>query len=229
MQQSQQYTVTLSNFEGPLDLLLHLIERRELEITDISIGQVTGDYLAYITALESVAHRELLWFVDIAAKLLVFKSRALSTRTQADADAEDEGDFERLTEQLRILQAYRRAAEELTWHGALGRGTVSGWLQLMPAPNLTTKNLMQAMKSVNHRNVPAPVMERRPVVISRRDIARTMQRLVNQIKQPMSAQALLYQGDRRATLLQLLALLELVKQDSLQLHWEEGDAYVHQA
>lgn len=226
MQTGEQYTVTLANFEGPLDLLLHLIERQELEVTEISIGQVTGDYLAYITALESVAHRELLWFVDIAARLLVVKSRALSNQSREQAEDEDTADFARLTDQLRILQAYRRATEQLQWHGALGRGTTSSWLQFLPPPNLTTSNVTRAMKGLRQRMVPAPVMKRRPVVISRRDITRTMQRLLSQIKQPMSARALLYRNDRRSTLLQLLALLELVKQESLQLTGEAGDTYV---
>lgn len=230
MSQAELYTVTLANFEGPLDLLLHLIERRELEITEISIGQVTGDYLAYIAALESVAQRELMWFLDIAARLLVHKSRALQARNSLDDEPnEAEADFTELTEQLRILQAYRQAAAELTWHGVVGRGRTPDWLQQLPAPNLTVAAMQHAIRGLQQRAVPAPVIERRPVVISRRDIARTMQRLVNQITEPIHAQAIVVRGDRRTTVMQLLALLELIKQDSLQLEWLEGDIYVSQA
>ena len=71
------YQVQLPVFEGPLDLLLHLIEQQELDITVISLAQVTDQYLAYLRIVQEVHPDDLADFVVVAAPLLLIKSRAL--------------------------------------------------------------------------------------------------------------------------------------------------------
>ncbi len=228
MTNPQVYTVELENFQGPLDLLLHLIERRELEVTDISLAQVTGDYLAYVTALDSVSHRELSWFIDVAARLLLHKSRALGQTEAPDEDEDDASDFDELTKRLQVLQVYRRLRDDFArdWQSVLGRGGRSVWLQQLPAPNLNQAACLQAQRTVALRVRKPVTLERRPITISRHDIARTMHRLVQDITVPTAANNLVRQGDRRGTVLHLLALLELIKQESLFLEWQEGSPYV---
>ena len=107
MTNAREYTVELTNFAGPLDLLLNLIEKRELEITEVAVGQVTGDYLRTISAIERIDERELMWFLDIATRLLGHKSRALRALSQGaqtdDDESEDTTSLADLAEQLRQL------------------------------------------------------------------------------------------------------------------------------
>jgi len=79
---SSTYRVTLDVFEGPLDLLLRLIERQELDITKVSLAAVAGQYLAHVARLQEVSAANLAGFLVVAAKLLLIKSRALLPRPE---------------------------------------------------------------------------------------------------------------------------------------------------
>src|SRR5919109_5153241 len=83
------YTVRLPVFEGPLDLLLRLIEREELDITAISLAQVADQYLAHVRAMETSDPAALSAFLVIAAKLLLIKSRALLPRPAVPHNADE--------------------------------------------------------------------------------------------------------------------------------------------
>jgi len=108
--QNSGYTVTIPVYEGPLDLLLQLIERAELDITAVSLAQVTDQYLAYIHHIHVPAD-EISAFLVVAAKLLQIKSEALLPRPLVrEAGEEDLGDA--LARQLRI---YKRFKELSNW------------------------------------------------------------------------------------------------------------------
>lgn len=113
------YTITLPTFEGPLDLLLRLIERAELDITTIALAHVADQYLAHVRTLEAVDPDGIADFVSMAARLLLIKSRALLPRP-ADALRDGAGldsDAEALAQQLREYQRYKQAATLLrAWH-----------------------------------------------------------------------------------------------------------------
>ncbi len=103
------YTVQLENFAGPLDLLLQLIERNKLDICDISLAKVTNDYLTSIQNIEldpATAN----WFLDIASRLILLKSRALLPNHNQD----NQEPLEDLTEQLQELSAIRQAIKQIT-------------------------------------------------------------------------------------------------------------------
>jgi segregation and condensation protein A len=113
------YTVSLPTFEGPLDLLLRLIERAELDITTIALAHVADQYLAHVRTLETVDPDGIADFVSIAARLLLIKSRALLPRPADPArdGGHADGDAEALAEQLREYQRYKQAAALLrAWH-----------------------------------------------------------------------------------------------------------------
>ena len=78
-----QYRVELPVFNGPLDLLLHLIEREELDITAVSLVQVTGQYLSQVRQLGEEQMEHLIDFISIGARLVLIKSRALLPRPPA--------------------------------------------------------------------------------------------------------------------------------------------------
>jgi segregation and condensation protein A len=85
------YQVRLPGFEGPLDLLLHLIERNQLEITAISLVAVTDQFIAYLRTWDEPPMPRLAEFITMAARLLLIKSRSLLPRQSRQVD-EDDGD-----------------------------------------------------------------------------------------------------------------------------------------
>lgn len=112
-------------FEGPLDLLLQLIERAQLDITHISLAQVSDQYLAYVRALDTPDPRSLAEFVSLAARLLLIKSRVLLPRSPAASTevAAVEDDAEALVQQLREYQRYKQVALVLRAWQDQGRQT----------------------------------------------------------------------------------------------------------
>lgn len=113
------YTITLPSFEGPLDLLLQLIERAELDVTTIALAHVADQYLTHVRALAMPDPRALAEFVAMAARLLLIKSRALLPRPAVAGAANGAtviDDAEALAQQLREYQRYKHAAQLLrTW------------------------------------------------------------------------------------------------------------------
>ena len=109
----ETYQIRLPAFTGPLDLLLQLIEQQELDITTISLAQVTDQYLARIRTLPDVTTDELAEFVVIAARLLLIKSRVLlPTPPRRDGEEEEEVG-EDLVRQLREYRRFKQAAQFL--------------------------------------------------------------------------------------------------------------------
>lgn len=116
------YTVELNAYQGPMDLLLQLIEREELDITKIALAQVTEQYLAYIDRLPQRDPAGLSAFLLIAAKLLWIKSRVLLPRPPSTAgEEEDEG--EDLVRQLQEYRCYKEAAQQMKQWLEEGRRT----------------------------------------------------------------------------------------------------------
>lgn len=95
-------------FSGPLDLLLQLIEKEELDISLVSLGSVTDQYIASLQAMEELPVDELADFLVIAAKLLLIKSRLLIP----GAEVEDDSGVE-LERQLKMYQAFVEAAKNV--------------------------------------------------------------------------------------------------------------------
>lgn len=115
------YKVKLEVFEGPLDLLLYLIKRDEIDIYDISIERITRQYLEYMEAFQ-VLNIELAGeFIVMAANLLYIKSRTLLPRDQqmADEDAEDDDPRWELIRQLIEYKKFKEAASQLRLREAL--------------------------------------------------------------------------------------------------------------
>lgn len=112
--QQTNYVVHLPAFEGPLDLLLHLIEKRQMEITTISLMAVTDQYLAYLRQweVENLPLANMAAFVAIAARLLFIKSQSLLPRTsQEELCSETESAAVMAEELQRHLLEYKRAKE----------------------------------------------------------------------------------------------------------------------
>jgi len=125
------YTVTIPVYEGPLDLLLQLIERAELDITAVSLASVTDQYLAYIHQLQVPAD-EISAFLVVAAKLLQIKSEALLPRPPIrEAGAEDLGDA--LARQLRIYKCFKELSN---WLDERETQHLRTYLRVAPLPRV---------------------------------------------------------------------------------------------
>jgi segregation and condensation protein A len=131
-QQVSNYTVATPVYEGPLDLLLQLIEHAELDITKLSLAQVTDQYLAHIHQLVDIAADELSAFLVIAAKLVQIKSEALLPRPpEREPGEEDLGDA--LAKQLVMYKRYREIAAILMQREEEG---LRSYLRVAPPPKL---------------------------------------------------------------------------------------------
>jgi len=108
----ESYQVQLPTFEGPLDLLLRLIERQELDITTISLAQVTDQYLAYLDLVEKVRPDDIADFLVVAARLLLIKSNALLPQPPKILE-EDEDVGDDLVRQLQDYKRIKQAAQLL--------------------------------------------------------------------------------------------------------------------
>lgn len=106
-----QFHVRQEKFEGPLALLLELIEKEKLAIAEISLAAVADEYLGYIRAMVSPDPEEMAEFLVVAAHLMLIKSRALLPSLVIPA--EEEASFGDLERRLIILQTMRTAAREL--------------------------------------------------------------------------------------------------------------------
>ena len=78
--QEEIYKIKTTNFEGPFGLLLSLVEQRKLFINEISLAQVTEDYLKYVETLGSLSPHEISSFIIVAATLILIKSNASTSR-----------------------------------------------------------------------------------------------------------------------------------------------------
>jgi segregation and condensation protein A len=106
-----QLQLHLEAFDGPLELLLLLIEQRRLPITQVSLAQVADQYLAQVHALPELDPDLLADFLSIAGKLLLIKSRALLLNEEPDAEAEEVASD--LAERLATYRVFRAASEML--------------------------------------------------------------------------------------------------------------------
>ncbi len=126
------YQVSTEIYEGPLDLLLQLIERAELDITRLALAQVTDQYLERLHSLQDYPPEEVSAFLVIAARLLQIKSEALLPRPPQRESGED-NPGEALAQQLIAYKRYRQIAELLAQREAAGLRT---YLRLAPPPKV---------------------------------------------------------------------------------------------
>jgi segregation and condensation protein A len=123
----EDYTVALDMFHGPLDLLLYLIRRAEVDIMEIPLAEIIDQYLAFLRQIDDVDVELAGEFLVVAATLIEMKSRTLSPRTrEGDDDGEAQGGTAadvapsdpgyELIQQLLAFQRFRTAAEEMDRH-----------------------------------------------------------------------------------------------------------------
>ncbi len=209
-------------FEGPLDLLLQLIEKAELEVTSLAIAQVTNQFLSYIQTLKEVAAEEVSSFLVVASRLVLIKSEAILPRPPVrEPGEEDPGD--ELAKQLIAYKRYKEIAEVLQKHEIAGKRT---YLRLAPPPKVegqldltgvTVKELWYAALDV-FSAVPDQINLNSVVTPPKVTIRQKIRSLVQRIRQFGTAKFSDILGETHSridTVVSFLAMLELVKRKSV--------------
>lgn len=221
------YTVHTPVYDGPLDLLLNLIERAELDITAVSLAMVTEQYLVYINSLEQINADEISAFLVIAAKLLQIKSEALLPRPPArEPGEEDLG--QSLVDQLRL---YKRYKEIGGWLYAKQEANLRTYLRIAPPPkvepkldlsNLTLEKLVAAAEEAFRKEkekTPLGDVIAAPRVTIREKID-LISKLLKDVQRSTFRNLLDQGASRLEIVVTFLALLELVKRYRVAAHQE---------
>ena len=216
--QSGQFQVTVGDFEGPLDLLLTLIEERKMLISDVSLSKVADNFIAFIKTQDRFPAGQAAHFILVAATLLLIKSRSLlPVLTLSDDEEEDIHDLEK---RLALYKIFRDAGRAL---GAMRQRLFFGGLKrdtapvFAPAPDMTLEALHHALSEALMRS---PTIEKKKEVsvkgaISLEDM---MTRLASRIERALSVTFKDFVGspeDKREIVVGFLAVLELVKRGML--------------
>lgn len=235
---SRTYRVATPIFEGPLDLLLHLIERAELDITALALAQVTDQYLEHLRQMTELPAEELSAFLVIAAKLLQIKSEALLPRPPLRELGEEET-AEALARQLILYRRYRRAAE---WLEARQQSGMRSYLRLAAPPRIeapldlsgaSLNDLVQAAQAILYKNdnrLELRTVVGAPVVTIREKISLLRHALLHSGR--LIFQRLLTGATSRIEIVvTFLALLELVKRHLVIVRQESlfGEIQIEQA
>ncbi len=210
--------VKIKQFEGPLDLLLSLIEQQQLDITQISLAQVTEQFLSYVKELEKVDATAMADYLSIAAKLLVIKSKAILPTLEVETP-EEEGEEDLASRLLRYKQ-FKEAAKYFKQLDARGlqsftRARVfSERIHFFPDPAVTPDALRQSISAVINSlkeldNLPKAKI--REAISIQEKIQILQGQLSSQIETKLS-DLISSAKNKEEVIITFLALLELIKQ-----------------
>lgn len=235
-QQDSPYKVTLEIFEGPLDLLLHLIREHEIDIYDIPIVKVTEQYLAYLSLMESLDLEIAGEWLVMAATLLEIKSRMLLPKDPKIDDSEPEEQLDprlELVERLIEYEKFKSASEifrgwEEERSKVFGRGAPLIEYDLKPKfdlENVTAADLLGVLQRIL-----ADVGEEEVTSIQRRKI--TVRMRIREIWRRISEAAgqLRFENlfddvaSRTEVVITFLALLELLRMQKVKVRQKQAFA-----
>jgi segregation and condensation protein A len=217
----------LEHYEGPLDLLLDLIRKQEIDIYDIPIAKITAQYLEYMERATQLDVELSSDFVYMSATLILIKSKMLLPRDpilSANEEADDPRKelVERLLEHERFKTAaemlqQKRVIEEATWSNPQIRQFVSE--DDTPGLAVSLFDLVKTFQQVLERAKNRPIFEIGKEDVSVPEMIRYLGNLLRQDRTaPLSAIDLFEkQGSRRAMICLFLAILELVKLQAVAL------------
>ncbi len=223
---SDSYQVRLPLFEGPLDLLLHLIQKNELDITAISLALVADQFIAHIKTMEEVRADVIADFLVVASKLLLIKSRLLLPRPAVVQDEDEEDPAELLARRLREYKKFKQAAGHLREWENEGR---HAYVRVAPPPAMETRldweaisldDLIAALQRVleqEEETQPAgTVVTLRKVTV--REKIEWIEHLLMQSEQIPFHQVVGKKGGRVEIVVSLWAVLEMVKRGRLRAY-----------
>ncbi len=211
--------IKIEQFEGPLDVLLQLIEDNKLEITEVSLAEITEQYIALLQkAANTITATDLADFLVVAARLMLIKSRALLPFLEWEEDEEDGKDLAR---QLKIYKQYLDASKHITELYNSNRTSfsrerlrVTREVEFSPPPSVTSGVLGEVFAKV--------LQSLDPVVATQAEVIRktiNIQEKIEHIRTYITQKAkgqfsdiVKNAKDRGEVIVSFLALLELMKQ-----------------
>lgn len=223
--------VFLETFEGPLDLLLYLIKRQNLDVLDIPIAEVTRQYMQYIELMRELRLELAAEYLVMAAMLAEIKSRMLLPRVPS-ADGEDEDPRAELIRRLQEYERIRRAAEDIDELPRLERDIALASAEapdretVRPEPDVDLRELLLALREVmaraqmfTHHHI-----QREPLSVRER-MSRVLEALDGEFRDFTSFFDV--EEGRRGVVVTLLALLELLKSQLIELMQNEPFAPIY--
>lgn len=208
----------IQQFEGPLDLLLSLIEERKLDITQIALAEVTEQFLFYIKNLEKINPTVLADFLAIAAKLLVIKSRAILPSLEVEEIEDDlEIDLESrllLYKQFKEAGKYLKSLDNKEKQSFVKNLSFAEKINFYPDPNISTKKLHSAILTVlsGLKELDSlPKAKIKEAISIQEKIEHLKTRLSQEVETRLS-DLLKTAKNKSEIIITFLALLELIKQ-----------------
>jgi segregation and condensation protein A len=224
--------VVLEAFEGPLDLLLYLIRRQNMDVLDIPIAQVTEQYMQYVSLMKEIRLELAAEYLVMAAMLAEIKSRMLLPRpaSLAEEEADPRAD---LVRRLQEYERYKRAAESLDERPRMDRDLFPVLVDLpelpreRPQPIVHLDAILVAMREVLERaRLNARHQIRREPLSVRARMSAVLERLGERRFVSFTALFTVEEG-RAGVVVTLLAILELLKQAMIEIVLDEGRGTLH--
>lgn len=224
--------VFLEAFEGPLDLLLYLIRKQNINILDIPVAEITRQYMSYVELMKAVQLELAAEYLLMAAMLAEIKSRMLLPRAEG-LEAEEEDPRAELIRRLQEYERFKKAAEELDDLPREGRNFV---VPTLPAPEARARKLLPEVELGELLLAMGEVLRRadlfeshqvtREVLSTRERMSQVLERLKDGAFVPFVALFTLDEG-RLGVVVTFMAILELVKEALVELVQNEPFSPIH--
>jgi segregation and condensation protein A len=228
---SDAYTVKLEAFEGPLDLLLHLIKRHEVDVYNVRIAEITDQYLAYLSAARDLNLDIAGEFLVMAATLIYLKSRALLPPDERD-DLEDEEPLDpeaQLIQQLVEHERFQTVAAALAARPVLGRDVFNRPLAergpgdlAEPMRPVTVGELLLALERVLARRAASLVHRVQGEKLTIRDGLEIVTRYLRASGRATFDELFPEVASRMHVVVVFIALLELIKSGAVEARQSEA-------
>lgn len=222
---SEAYRIETDVYQGPLDLLLDLIEKAELDITLLSLAQVTDQFLETVRSMEGDRPEDVSAFVVIAARLIQIKSAALLPRMNAETVELDESGDEDLAAQLIAYRRFKQLSEQLSRIEDSGRRAyerlappVLGFEPALDLKDLTLARMAQIAAQLFRKKAEPRVVSS---VLSgpRITIGDRIRSLIARLREvrTVSFSSLISSRNRVEIVVTFLAMLELIKRRVIEI------------
>ena len=224
--------VFLEAFEGPLDLLLYLIRRQNLDILDIPIAEITRQYMQYIEVMRELQLELAGEYLLMAATLAEIKSRMLLPRPQSDGAEEDDPRAE-LVRRLQEYERFKRAAEDMEELSRVDRDTFPASAEVVERrvvkllPAVTMQEMLVALKDVMSR---AEMFAHHHVQRERLSVRQRMSDVLSALRaQSFVEFAQLFRAEegRMGVTVTFSAILELLREGLIEIVQAEQFAPIH--
>jgi segregation and condensation protein A len=227
------FSVKTSAFEGPLDLLLDLIEKKKLFISDISLAKVTDDFISHVRQFENLPMAESAHFILVASTLLLIKSKSLLP--ELALTEEEQGDIQDLETRLKIFKCVKEASvhvQKLFGADMIFSQSHARSVNPVFTPDIafTLEKALFSLKDLINRlpkkeNLPKHVVQK---VISLEDmISNLTTRITTSLRMSFKQFTSEHKGERVNVIVSFLAMLELVKEGVLHVSQEREFDDIH--